>query len=136
MHRYVVYISEILNQWQESWCHVFIIFITCNKINKLTCKSWSFSCILNLIFLCLFDTFSETSSYARLLFNSVFIKSCLCTLLVSISNSLVSFIPHWQLILRNRFNQGGAAQLHFDMTRNLFPLFGEYTSKPDSYFKE
>ncbi|WAQ97395.1 RINT1-like protein [Mya arenaria] len=41
-----------------------------------------------------------------------------------------------EIILRNKFNQGGAAQLHFDMTRNLFPLFGEYTLKPDSYFKE
>ncbi|XP_053393642.1 RAD50-interacting protein 1-like isoform X2 [Mercenaria mercenaria] len=41
-----------------------------------------------------------------------------------------------EVILRNRFNHGGAAQLQFDMTRNLFPLFGEYTPKPDSYFKE
>ncbi|XP_060571734.1 RAD50-interacting protein 1-like [Ruditapes philippinarum] len=41
-----------------------------------------------------------------------------------------------EVILRNRFNQGGAAQLQFDMYRNMFPLFGEYTPKPDSYFKE
>lgn len=52
-----------------------------------------------------------------------------------IAQELNTFIFE-ELILRNRFNQGGAAQLQFDMTRNLFPLFGEYTPKPDSYFKE
>ncbi|KAH3863718.1 RAD50-interacting protein 1-like [Dreissena polymorpha] len=41
-----------------------------------------------------------------------------------------------EVILRNKFNQGGAGQLQFDMQRNMFPLFGEYTSKPESYFKE
>ena len=40
------------------------------------------------------------------------------------------------MILENRFNEGGAAQLQFDMLRNLFPLFAQYTHKPDSYFKE
>ena len=41
-----------------------------------------------------------------------------------------------QVILANHFNDGGAAQLNFDMTRNLFPLFGQYTQKPENYFKE
>ncbi|XP_078690910.1 RAD50-interacting protein 1-like isoform X1 [Branchiostoma floridae x Branchiostoma belcheri] len=41
-----------------------------------------------------------------------------------------------EIILTNHFNEGGAAQLQFDMTRNLFPLFGEYTPRPDNYFKD
>ncbi|XP_058796896.1 RAD50-interacting protein 1 [Phymastichus coffea] len=39
-----------------------------------------------------------------------------------------------ELVLRNQFNNGGAAQLQFDITRNLLPLFGLYTDQPDSYF--
>lgn len=40
-----------------------------------------------------------------------------------------------EVILSNYFSDGGAAQLHFDLTRNLFPLFGDYTQKPDAYFR-
>ncbi|KAK6169188.1 hypothetical protein SNE40_020286 [Patella caerulea] len=40
------------------------------------------------------------------------------------------------VILSNHFNDGGGVQLHFDMTRNLFPLFGEFTPKPENYFRE
>ena len=40
------------------------------------------------------------------------------------------------MILANHFNEGGASQLNFDMTRNLFPLFGQYTNRPESYFKK
>ncbi|XP_011300021.1 RAD50-interacting protein 1 [Fopius arisanus] len=39
-----------------------------------------------------------------------------------------------EIVLVNRFNVGGAEQLQFDVTRNLFPLFGLYTNKPESYF--
>ncbi|CAB1346280.1 unnamed protein product [Coregonus sp. 'balchen'] len=39
------------------------------------------------------------------------------------------------LILYNHFNEGGAAQLQFDMTRNLFPLFGHYCKRPENFFK-
>ncbi|KAG7455788.1 hypothetical protein MATL_G00244810 [Megalops atlanticus] len=38
-------------------------------------------------------------------------------------------------ILYNHFNEGGAAQLQFDMTRNLFPLFGHYCKRPENFFK-
>lgn len=41
-----------------------------------------------------------------------------------------------ELIKRNHFNEGGANQLQFDMTRNLFPLFANYTTKPENYFKD
>ncbi|KAL3877501.1 hypothetical protein ACJMK2_035200 [Sinanodonta woodiana] len=41
-----------------------------------------------------------------------------------------------EVILPNHFNEGGSAQLQFDMTRNLFPLFGEYTQRPESYFRD
>ncbi|MGH0146996.1 UNVERIFIED_CONTAM: hypothetical protein FKN15_009128 [Acipenser sinensis] len=40
-----------------------------------------------------------------------------------------------QVILSNHFNEGGAAQLQFDMTRNLFPLFGHHCKRPENYFK-
>ncbi|KAK6623999.1 hypothetical protein RUM44_010857 [Polyplax serrata] len=33
------------------------------------------------------------------------------------------------------FNEGGAMQFHYDITKNLFPLFGQYSTKPDSNFK-
>ncbi|KAJ8680451.1 hypothetical protein QAD02_016238 [Eretmocerus hayati] len=39
-----------------------------------------------------------------------------------------------ELILRNQFNSGGATQLQFDVKRNLFPLFGLYTRRPETYF--
>ena len=38
--------------------------------------------------------------------------------------------------MQRQFNEGGAAQLCFDIQQNLIPLFGQYTPKPDSYFKE
>nr|XP_019955584.1 PREDICTED: RAD50-interacting protein 1 isoform X1 [Paralichthys olivaceus] len=39
------------------------------------------------------------------------------------------------VILTNHFSDGGAAQLQFDMTRNLFPLFGHYCKRPENFFK-
>ncbi|XP_068132361.1 RAD50-interacting protein 1 [Hyperolius riggenbachi] len=39
------------------------------------------------------------------------------------------------IILANHFNEGGAAQLQFDMVRNLFPLFSHYCKRPENYFK-
>ncbi|XP_040199454.1 RAD50-interacting protein 1 [Rana temporaria] len=39
------------------------------------------------------------------------------------------------IILANHFNEGGAAQLQFDMFRNLFPLFSHYCKRPENYFK-
>ncbi|TNM91745.1 hypothetical protein fugu_020125 [Takifugu bimaculatus] len=39
------------------------------------------------------------------------------------------------VILANHFSDGGAAQLHFDMSRNLFPLFGQYCKRPENFFK-
>uniref|UniRef100_A0A665W965 RAD50-interacting protein 1 n=1 Tax=Echeneis naucrates TaxID=173247 RepID=A0A665W965_ECHNA len=39
------------------------------------------------------------------------------------------------VILCNHFSDGGAAQLQFDMTRNLFPLFGHYCKRPENFFK-
>uniref|UniRef100_W5NEK9 RAD50-interacting protein 1 n=1 Tax=Lepisosteus oculatus TaxID=7918 RepID=W5NEK9_LEPOC len=40
-----------------------------------------------------------------------------------------------EVILSSHFNEGGAAQLQFDMTRNLFPLFGHYCKRPENFFK-
>ncbi|XP_043262177.1 RAD50-interacting protein 1 [Colletes gigas] len=39
-----------------------------------------------------------------------------------------------EVVLVNHFNAGGAEQLEYDVFRNLFPLFGLYVSKPESYF--
>nr|CAG4649251.1 EOG090X04F1 [Scapholeberis mucronata] len=41
-----------------------------------------------------------------------------------------------ELILQRQFNEGGAAQLCFDIQQNLIPLFSQYTPKPDNHFKE
>nr|CAG4650896.1 EOG090X04F1 [Simocephalus serrulatus] len=41
-----------------------------------------------------------------------------------------------ELILQRQFNDGGAAQLCFDIQQNLIPLFGQFTTKPESYFKD
>ncbi|KAG8175130.1 hypothetical protein JTE90_023412 [Oedothorax gibbosus] len=40
-----------------------------------------------------------------------------------------------EVILQNNFSKGGALQFSFDMSRNLFPIFGSYTVKPENYFK-
>ncbi|XP_017786912.1 PREDICTED: RAD50-interacting protein 1 isoform X2 [Nicrophorus vespilloides] len=40
------------------------------------------------------------------------------------------------LILENRFNDGGAIQLKYDMQRNLFPLFSQFSEKPENYFTQ
>lgn len=39
------------------------------------------------------------------------------------------------VILSNHFSDGGAAQLNFDMSRNLYPLFGHYCKRPENFFK-
>ncbi|XP_066490403.1 RAD50-interacting protein 1 isoform X1 [Tiliqua scincoides] len=47
----------------------------------------------------------------------------------------VDLFIYQEIILANHFNEGGAAQLQFDMTRNLFPLFSHYCKRPENYFK-
>lgn len=38
------------------------------------------------------------------------------------------------LIMDNRFNEGGALQFKFDIIRNLLPLFSQFSEKPNNYF--
>ncbi|XP_075231080.1 RAD50 interactor 1 [Lycorma delicatula] len=52
-----------------------------------------------------------------------------------IATQLNTFILE-ELILPNTFNPGGAEQLQLDMTRNLFPLFRQYTKHPEVYFSQ
>jgi len=52
-----------------------------------------------------------------------------------IARDLNKFV-YEEVILPNHFSDGGAAQLKFDMERNLFPIFGEFTAKPENHFKE
>ncbi|XP_042367285.1 LOW QUALITY PROTEIN: RAD50-interacting protein 1-like [Plectropomus leopardus] len=47
----------------------------------------------------------------------------------------VDHVLYQDVILSNHFSEGGAAQLQFDMTRNLFPLFGHYCKRPENFFK-
>uniref|UniRef100_A0A8D0HGX6 RAD50-interacting protein 1 n=1 Tax=Sphenodon punctatus TaxID=8508 RepID=A0A8D0HGX6_SPHPU len=47
----------------------------------------------------------------------------------------VDMLIYQEIILANHFNEGGAAQLQFDMTRNLFPLFSHYCKRPENYLK-
>ncbi|KAK2514564.1 Rint1 [Columba guinea] len=47
----------------------------------------------------------------------------------------VDIYIYQEVIMANHFNEGGAAQLQFDMSRNLFPLFSHYCKRPENYFK-
>lgn len=40
------------------------------------------------------------------------------------------------LVLDNRFNDGGSLQLKYDVTRNLLPLFSQFSERPDTYFSQ
>ncbi|KAI8794641.1 RAD50-interacting protein 1 [Biomphalaria glabrata] len=51
-----------------------------------------------------------------------------------LAKSIDTFILN-EVVLSNHFNEGGALQFQFDITRNLIPLFGDYTNNPDSYFR-
>lgn len=39
------------------------------------------------------------------------------------------------MIMNTKFSEGGAAQFKFDITRNLIPLFGQYSRRPGYLFK-
>lgn len=41
-----------------------------------------------------------------------------------------------ELVLQRQFNQGGAAQLAYDIQQNLVPLFSQMTNKPENFFRE
>lgn len=51
----------------------------------------------------------------------------------NLADKLDTFL-YEELILENRYNEGGYVQLKFDMSRNLFPLFAQFTDRPESYF--
>ncbi|CAH1997276.1 unnamed protein product [Acanthoscelides obtectus] len=40
------------------------------------------------------------------------------------------------LVLDNRFSDGGALQLKFDVTRNLVPLFAQFSDRANNYFTQ
>lgn len=52
-----------------------------------------------------------------------------------IANRLDDFFID-SMIMNTKFSGGGAAQFNFDVTRNLFPLFGQYTARPHLLFKK
>jgi len=39
------------------------------------------------------------------------------------------------MVMNTKFTPAGAAQFNYDMTRNLFALFGQYTRRPELLFK-
>eukprot|EP00112_Aurelia_sp_Birch-Aquarium-sp1_P009117 Seg2024.4 transcript_id=Seg2024.4/GoldUCD/mRNA.D3Y31 product="RAD50-interacting protein 1" protein_id=Seg2024.4/GoldUCD/D3Y31 len=47
----------------------------------------------------------------------------------------IDLLIYEEVILQSHFNEGGSVQLKFDLTKNLFVLFEDYTHKPDAYFK-
>ena len=51
-----------------------------------------------------------------------------------ISKELDTFFIE-NMVMNTKFSPGGAAQFQFDMTRNLFALFGQYAKRPDLLFK-
>ncbi|XP_054257959.1 RAD50-interacting protein 1 [Macrosteles quadrilineatus] len=62
------------------------------------------------------------------------LASCLFTLAwQSVATQLCTFLLE-ELVLQNRFNEGGAKQLEQDLNRSLIPLFHQYTQKPEAYF--
>ncbi|XP_053718751.1 RAD50-interacting protein 1 [Synchiropus splendidus] len=89
--------------------------------------------------------------------STISLSSSACPMLLSIRDSLSNlhqtlslslFQMAWQglaerldsflyqeVILSNHFSEGGAAQIQFDMTRNLFSLFGHYCKRPENFFK-
>ncbi|KAJ8916099.1 hypothetical protein NQ315_004465 [Exocentrus adspersus] len=40
------------------------------------------------------------------------------------------------LVLDTRFSEGGALQFKFDVTRNLIPLFSQFSERPNNYFTQ
>ncbi|KAG4075265.1 hypothetical protein HA402_003056 [Bradysia odoriphaga] len=42
----------------------------------------------------------------------------------------------YSMILNTKFSSGGTIQFQFDMTRNLFALFGQYVRRPELLFKK
>lgn len=62
-------------------------------------------------------------------------KNIFQTVLRLVASRLDAFIVDG-LIMNTKFSSGGADQFHFDMTRNLFPLFGQYTNRPALLFKQ
>lgn len=42
----------------------------------------------------------------------------------------------YSMILNTKFSTGGTIQFQFDMTRNLFALFGQYVRRPELLFKK
>ncbi|CAG9859732.1 unnamed protein product [Phyllotreta striolata] len=53
----------------------------------------------------------------------------------SIAQQLDSYLFE-DLVLDNRFSEGGALQFKFDIVRNLIPLFLQFSQKPQNYFTQ
>lgn len=52
-----------------------------------------------------------------------------------IANRLDDFFID-SMIMNTKFSAGGVAQFNFDMTRNLFALFGQYADRSHLLFKK
>ncbi|XP_058126684.1 RINT1-like protein [Anopheles ziemanni] len=52
---------------------------------------------------------------------------------------VAALLDQWMIadmVMNTKFSPGGAQQFQFDMTRNLFCMFGQYAPKPNVYFKK
>lgn len=58
---------------------------------------------------------------------------------MSIIRSIARYLDDFfldNMIMNTKFSRGGTAQFQHDITRNLFPLFGQYVRKPNQLFKK
>lgn len=53
---------------------------------------------------------------------------------VEVAETLDKYVLE-EVVLETRFSHAGAHQFKFDMTRALFPIFGEFTQRPENYFR-
>lgn len=53
----------------------------------------------------------------------------------SVAQQIDSYLLE-DLVLDNRFSEGGALQLKYDVTRNLIPMFAQYSRRATNYFTQ
>ncbi|XP_058834029.1 RINT1-like protein [Topomyia yanbarensis] len=83
---------------------------------------------------------ASASEMFQLLVNTLHqLESKLSANVFSIIVRLIALqLDEWMLggmVMNTKFSSGGAMQFQFDMTRNLFALFGQYARKPNLLFK-
>lgn len=63
--------------------------------------------------------------------STVLFNSCLRLIAKKLDDFFID-----SMVMNTKFSDGGAAQFRFDITRNLLPLFGQYSRRPGLLFKK